>query len=130
MQECETIHKATYSYTDDIIVDESIASAQSVVKHLMKYGLRAKDPVSLDDGMALGLKIHRDQNGRLVYLRGNEIPVVSENMTKRQLFSLCGKLVGHYPVAKWLRIACSYIKRRADCDGWDDEVSRDVLQMA
>lgn len=104
LQECETIRKATDSYIDDIIVDESIALAQSVVKHLMKYGLRAKDPVSLDDGMALGLKFHRDQNGRLVYLRGNEIPVVSENMTKRQLFSLCGKLVGHYPVAKWLRI--------------------------
>ena len=40
-------------------------------------------------------------------------------MTKRQVFSLCGKLVGHYPVAGWLRVACSFVKRSCDSNAWD-----------
>ena len=35
---------------------------------------------------------------------------------------MCGKLVGHYPVAGWLRAACSYIKRHAEGDKWTDYV--------
>ena len=52
------------------------------------------------------------------------IPVMSERMTKRQLFSLCGKLVGHYPVAGWLRIACSYLRRLTNECRWDDQISQ------
>ena len=39
------------------------------------------------------------------------------------IFSLCGKLVGHFPVCGWLRVACSILKRRASAvtKGWDDE---------
>ena len=38
-----------------------------------------------------------------------------DDMTKRHVFSLYGKLVGHYPVAGWLRIASSLMKR--GCQG-------------
>ena len=30
------------------------------------------------------------------------------------MFSLCGKLVGHCPVAGWLRVACSFVKRSCE----------------
>ena len=41
------------------------------------------------------------------------------------MFSFSGKLVGHFPVVKWLRVAASFIKRRATdvTKGWDDEVT-------
>ena len=35
------------------------------------------------------------------------------------MFSLCGKLVGHYPVAGWLRVASSFVKRGCQGDAWD-----------
>ena len=35
---------------------------------------------------------------------------------------MCGKLVGHYPKAGCLRVACSYVKRHAEGDSWDDYV--------
>ena len=40
-------------------------------------------------------------------------------MTKQQVFSLCGKLVGPYPVARWLQIACSFVKRSCESNIWD-----------
>jgi ribonuclease HI len=50
-------------------------------------------------------------------------------MTRRQLFSLCGKLVGHYPIAGWLRVACSYVKRTAEGSGWEDFVGPTTMQF-
>ena len=40
------------------------------------------------------------------------------------IFSLCGKLVGHFTVCSWLRVATAFIKRRANVltKNWDDEV--------
>ena len=46
-------------------------------------------------------------------------------LTRRSVFSFCGKLVGHFPVVKWLRVAAAFIKRRAAdiTKGWDDKVT-------
>ena len=52
-----------------------------------------------------------------------------ENLTSRGLFSIYGKLVGHYPVAGWLRVACSYVKRRAEEGRWDDYVGEEAARM-
>ena len=50
-------------------------------------------------------------------------------MTKRELFSVCGRLTGHYPLGGWLRVACSFMKRQAsDCD-WDEEIPSCVKEM-
>ena len=49
-------------------------------------------------------------------------------MTKRQVFSLCGKFVGHYPVAKWLRVACSSVKRGCESNAWDSFVGSVAIQ--
>ena len=45
-------------------------------------------------------------------------------LTQRSVFSFCGKLVGHFPVVKWLRVAAAFIKRRVTnmIKGWNDEV--------
>lgn len=42
--------------------------------------------------------------------------------TKQELFSLCGKLVAHYPIAGWLRLACSFVKRHSKVEKWDDYI--------
>lgn len=42
---------------------------------------------------------------------------------------MCGRLVGHYPIAGWLRIACSYVKRRAEGVKWEDKVGERSVTM-
>ena len=47
-------------------------------------------------------------------------------LTKRGLFLWCGKLVGHYPVAGWLRLQCSFLKRMGCGGSWDAPVGKTV----
>ena len=57
---------------------------------------------------------------------------VPERLTKRKLFSWCGKLTSHYPVCAWLRPRCSWLKRlscRQD-PGWDADLGDDVQQLS
>ena len=123
------VEKATSSYIDDILVEEVGVSAENVKDHVGMYGLIAKPPEPLENGAALGLRLQRSKAGKLVFSRGNEVPVVTEGLTKGELYLVCGKLVGHYPIASLLRVACSYIKRRASEGRWADRVSNSVLQM-
>ena len=90
-----------------------------------------KRPELKEGGTVLGLRLERDRKGELVFRRGNEIPEVrmEENLSRRELFSICGKLVGHYPVAGWLRVSCSYIKRRAEGVNWEDKVGQETMAM-
>lgn len=46
------------------------------------------------------------------------------------MFSFCGKLVGHYPVCGWLRVATAFIKRRANHvrKRWDDVVADEEVR--
>lgn len=123
------IKSATDSYIDDIIVNESIAPAEHVVELLRRYGLEAKPPVSLDGARVLGLKVFQ-REGKLMWARDNSLVGPHPGMTRRELFSFCGKLIGHFPVASWLRPACSYLKRLA-CDGsWEQKVDQRVLELA
>ena len=122
------IGNATSSFIDDIHVDQSKVTSDAVVKHLKNNGLVAKAPEALDGGAALGLKLRRADDGTLMYNRANVIPDVGEKLTKKELYSICGKLVGHYPVAGWLRLACSYIKRHVKCDKWNDHVDEETMR--
>ncbi|XP_068224113.1 uncharacterized protein [Palaemon carinicauda] len=124
----EKIERATSSYIDDILVNESIASADEVIRHLNTFGLITKSPESLNGGAALGLQLQR-VGGELMFERGNTVPEVADMLTRRELFSVCGTLVGHYPIAGWLRIACSYIKRRASGARWEDPVGEQSMMM-
>ncbi|XP_076049389.1 uncharacterized protein LOC143030071 [Oratosquilla oratoria] len=129
LEKTEAMKKGTDSYLDDILVDDGIVSTSNVVEHLARYGLTAKEPEPLEGGAVLGLRLERNAAGTLMFKRGNEIPKVTDEMCKRELFSLCGKLVGHYPIAGWLRTACSYIKRRVGSKDWGEKVDEDTLTM-
>ncbi|XP_076045835.1 uncharacterized protein LOC143028080 [Oratosquilla oratoria] len=91
LEKTETTKKGTDSYLDDILVDDSMVSASDVVEHLPRYRLIAKEPEPVE-GAVFGLRLERDGTGNLVFRRGNEIPKVKDEMNKRELFSLCGKL--------------------------------------
>lgn len=123
------VEGGTSSYIDDILVDEAVVTTTAVVEHLKKFGLATKSPEPLEGGAALGLKLKRDRSGELIFQRGNEIPEVGEELSRRELFSVCGRLVGHYPIAGWLRVACSYVKRRAEGVRWDDKVGQETMEM-
>ena len=98
------VGKGASSYIDDILVDTSVVTSQEVVNHLGRHGLESKQPETLRDGTALGLKICADKKRELVFKRGNKIPEeAKEQMSRQELFSLCGKLIGHYAVAGRLR---------------------------
>ncbi|XP_076030373.1 uncharacterized protein LOC143018669 [Oratosquilla oratoria] len=129
LEKTEAMKKGTDSYLDDILVDDGIVSTSNVVEHLARYGLTAKEPEPLEGGAVLGLRLERNAAGTLMFKRGNEIPKVTDEMCKREPFSLCGKLVGHYPIAGWLRTACSYIKRRVGSKDWGEKVDEDTLTM-
>ena len=116
-------------YIDDIIVDLDKVSVDVVRDHLAKYGLVTKEPDSLINARVLGLRVRQGEVGRLVWRRDNDIGEFDAVATKRDLFSLCGRLTGHYPVAGWLRLACSFMKRQAsDCD-WDNAIPTAVEGM-
>lgn len=70
----------------------------------------------------LGLKVSKEWES-LVWKRNNEIDVPSQ-LTRRSVFSCCGKLVGHYPVCGWVRVAAAYLKRRANhvTESWDERI--------
>ena len=132
LAQSEAVKLGTDHFMDDIIVQESIVTAEEVAEHLQRYGLETKPPEPLDGGRVLGLQLGRDGRGTLQFSRGNEIPAaadLSSGLTRRQLFSICGRLVGHYPVCNWLRVACSYIKRRSEGARWEEDVGMDVRLM-
>ena len=128
LEKDEHINRATNSYIDDILVDEKMVTAQKLMDHLKKFGLVTKEPEPLEGGAALGLRL-KLVKGDLMFYRGNEVPVLPEILTRRELFSICGKLIGHYPVAGWLRVACSYVKRQARGTQWEDFAGEEAVTM-
>ena len=124
-----TVAAGTDHYVDDIIVNESVVSVDKVKQHLTEYGLESKDPEPLDGARVLGLRVSQ-RNGDAVWQRDNVLPEVSaDNCTRRELFSICGRLVGHYPRVGWLRVACAFVKREAGSIGWDERVPDHVRCM-
>ncbi|XP_076068433.1 uncharacterized protein LOC143040875 [Oratosquilla oratoria] len=74
LEKTEPMRKGTDSYFDDILVDDSVVSTSSVVEHLARYGLTAKETEPLEGGAVLGLRLERNGAGTLMFRRGNEIP--------------------------------------------------------
>ena len=118
------IQRAISAYIDDVYVDESIVPAKRVKEHLCSFGLLSKELERLQDGArVLGLQVWGEDNS-LYWRRGNKIPDMPHVVMRQNIFSLCGKLVGHLPVGGWLRVAVAFIKRRASdvTTGWDDKI--------
>lgn len=122
------IERATDSFIDDIIVNESIISANEVSQHLQRYGLESKPSECLIGARVLGLRVF-EENGEISWKRDNLVEAPRKTMTKREIFSLCGRLLGHFPVAAWLRPACSYLKRKASAVAWDSPVSNEIMSV-
>ena len=131
LKQDERVEAGTDSYIDDICVNTDVVSAEEVAVHLQRYGLEAKPPENLDGGRALGLAISQANSGELLFGRGNEIPQIEdgEKITRRKLFSICGQLVGHYPIGGWLRVACSFVKRESEGKRWEDWVGERAQGM-
>ena len=120
-----SVREATSSFVDDILVREDTVTAEYVREHLAKYGLLTKEPERVRDGARLlGLSVWREGD-RLRWRRGSEVERMPEHLSRRTVFSTCGKLLGHYPVCGWLRVATAFIKRRANnvTQNWDEPVS-------
>lgn len=43
-------------------------------------------------------------------------------LTRRSVFSYCGRLLGHFPVCGWLRDAAAFVKRTVNrlTSSWDE----------
>ena len=117
------IKNGTSNYIDDIIVDQSIVSVEKVRAHLRKFGLECKASENFENAKVLGLRIHQTEDGNFKWSRSNCLPIEileKSKPSKREIFSVCGKIVGHYPVAGWLRVACSFLKRVCEGTKWDE----------
>ena len=126
----DAIERATSAYIDDVFVNDGVTSADRVKRHLLRFGLESKDPERLEDGTrVLGLEVWGERDA-LYWKRGNVIPDAPKMMTRRNVFSLCGKLVGHFPVCGWLRAATGVIKRRANAvtKNWDSVTADSPLR--
>lgn len=125
----EEINASTDHYIDDIIVDVKMVKLERVIAHLHRYGLHTKPPERIEEACVLGLQLRNVPGDGLCWSRGKKLPDVDMKcMTRRELFSICGKLIGHYPVAGWLRVACSFIKRHSEGVAWEDDVGEKVRE--
>ena len=124
------VDRAVLPYADDLLVNEDVVSAERVVAHLKDHGLECKPPQRAADGARLlGLRVSQEL-GRLVWRRDNEVGPPPAEMTRRAVFSWCGRLIAHMPVCGWLRPAAAWLKRRVNdvTRGWDDVTRDETLQ--
>ena len=102
------VRLATSAYIDDVFINKDIVSATRVRQHLANFGLASKEPERLQNGARVLSLTVREVGKMLTWERGNEVPSVPQVLTRRSVFSFCGKLVGHFPVVKWLRVAAAF----------------------
>ncbi|OUC46538.1 hypothetical protein D917_07648, partial [Trichinella nativa] len=124
------VRKGTSAYIDDILVNESVVAVDRVKRHLAHYGLTCKTHERAADGARLlGLKVWGER-GKLMWRRDNDVGEVPDVLTRRSVFSYCAKLVSHFPVCGWLRIAAAYIKRKANdaATSWVEVIDGDKLR--
>ena len=98
------VKRATNSYIDDILVEEVEVTVEKVRDYVSTYGLTAKLLVN-GNRVALKLKLWRDKAGKLVFGRGNEIPEISDGLTKRELFFCVRKVDWSLPHS-WIATDC------------------------
>ena len=95
-----------------------------------RYGLECKPAERVADGArVLGLEVWGKRE-ELRWKRNNAFGEVPDTLTRRSVFSFCGKLIGHLPVCGWLRVATAFMKRRANSSTstWDEEIYDESLR--
>ena len=68
-----------------------------------------------------------------MWRRNGELPTKPSNgVTRGALHSWVGELVGHFPVAGWLRVASGYLQRCTATEGiaWDSVISEGIQAKA
>ena len=119
----------TDSYIDDILVDVMNILTMKVENHLKEFGLTANPLESLKGEAALVLKLKKGKEGKLVFRKGDEVVRIIRKMSMWELFLIWGKLVGHYPIVRWLQLACSYVKRISSGIDWKEKVDEKTVAM-
>ena len=102
-----------------------------VRSHLSRFGLITKDPEHVREGTRLqGLHVWRDRDV-LQWGRADDVVALPFQLTRRSVFSICGKLLVHFPVCNWLRVAVAYIKRKANeaSEAWDDVIKSEAVRV-
>ena len=105
------VSSGTNAYMDDIVVNCDMVNPYQIMDHLVMHSLITKQPKMIEKAKALGLLITEINMGQLLWSRDNELPDGLGPVTWRELFYICCALTGHYPVARSLRVACSFVKR-------------------
>ena len=113
---------------DDLIVPK--VQIPTVEDQLQRFGLPTKPAESLPSARVLGLQLISEEvviQWHRTYPKNLDLPT-PELLTKRVLFQWRGRLTSHYPVASWLRVHCSWLKRLACKEGmeWDNHLSQDL----
>ena len=122
LSQCPIMTKAVLPYIDDLCVNEDLVSADDVVAHFSKFGLECKAPERAACGARfLGLHV-KTIDTDLFWTRDNDIGDPPSELTRRSVFSWCGRLVAHLPVGGWLRPVAAWLKRSVNAltQGWDD----------
>ena len=104
--------------------NEEVISVDEVKAKLESFGLTCNDPDYLKHRANVqGLKVWGERD-TLCWKRGTAIPEPLAEMTQCTVFSMCGKLVGHFPFCGWLSVIARVLKRcvTAVTKGWDDPV--------
>ena len=117
------------NYVDDLFVPESLV--KEAKEKLLSFGLPTKPEEEAVHARVLGLQMHENEDGSVPWKRREGVCLeLPTKPTKRQLFSWCGRLIGHYPVCGWVRPACAFVKRLAGMSdvGWDEAVPKSVVQ--
>ena len=117
------------NYVDDLYVPEQLVDRTK--SRLLEYGLPTKPAEPAVSARVLGLQLQADDEGSVSWTRREGVSLqLPDKPTKRELFSWCGRVIGHYPVCAWLRPSCSYVKRLACTSevAWDQAVPDAVLK--
>ena len=108
-------------FVDDLYIPEHLIDEVRSILSLNNFP--TKEPEELSDTRVLGI-----QNSKGLWGRKEPVPSQIESMTKRGISSYTGSIIGIYPVAKWLRPACAYIKRRCELD-WDEPIDEELIEV-
>ena len=102
------IQRARFWFIDDVFINTHLASPGKVKEHLAKFELACKTPERLQEGAeVLWLDVQSD-GGRLRWTWRVTTPDSLPVITQQTNFSVCEKLVGHFPICRWLRMATAY----------------------
>ncbi|KAF0311994.1 Intracisternal A-particle Pol-related polyprotein [Amphibalanus amphitrite] len=91
-----------------------VAGLPDAARHTLRAGCRMESLTLAELVEPVG--------GGLAWRRDNPVGSPPAAMTRRSVFSWCGRIVAHLPVCGWLRPATAWLKRRVNSltRGWDD----------